>query len=412
MSPVATFAQSASTAGSLVIVGGALSRDNEVVHRAFISRAVGNRTARFAIIPSASGGPAGAADSFKKTLIRYGVPANRIDVVHLATQDDRDTPNVDESRWANANNPAEIAKINAAGAIWFTGGDQARTIRLLLAPQTGADTPMLTAIRQRLINGAVIGGSSAGAAIMSPTMIARGDSLQALLQPALASAEDSDMDGGPLVMAPGLGFFPGSLVDQHFDRKARLGRLAHALALLPTPSRIGFGIDEDTALVIDFKTNEATSVGAGGVSVIDARTAIARETSGRFGVTGMSLSYFGGGDGLNLTTLAVTPATYKKPTLGREYYDHPAMNGGGMAVPNNRVDEALGVDLLDNKVVTSINRTSFDGSGKGIVYRFTETPQSQGWFGNDDAGKGRYTISKVQFDIDPVDISILPAGVR
>jgi cyanophycinase len=223
-----------------------------------------------------------------------------------------------------------------------------------------------------------------------------------------SNPEASDMDGGPLVLAPGLGFFPGSLVDQHFDRKARLGRLARALALLPPSSRIGFGVDEDTALVIDFPSNSARVLGAGGVSVLDARRADISGTDQRFGISGIALSYASAGDQLNLSTYAITPAPFKKPTNGREYYDHPAMNGGGMAVPNNRVDEALGVDLVDNKTVSRIERVSFDASGHGIMYRFEETPETLGWFGSDSANKPRYSISKVHFTIVPVDVAIKP----
>ena len=219
------------------------------------------------------------------------------------------------------------------------------------------------------------------------------------------------MDGGPLVLALGLGFLPGSLVDQHFDRKARLGRLARALALLPTTSRIGFGIDEDTALIVDFKTNTAQAVGAGGVSVLDARTTTNQETAGRFGASAMLLSYLSDGDGIDLKSMNLTPASYKKPTIGREYYDHPAMNGGGMAVPNHRVDEALGVDLVDNKTVTAIERISFDGSGKGVSYKFSESSQTQGWFGTDVSGRSRYSIFRVVFSIDPVDLSVTRLGL-
>jgi hypothetical protein len=139
-------ATSAVPMGSLVIVGGALSGDNEAVYRGFIARAKGSAP-RFAIIPSASGAPADAAASFKRTLIRYGVPAAQIDVVKLAVKDDGDTPAENEATWDNASNPSEIAKINQAAAIWFTGGDQARTTLRLLKPGTGADTPMLSAIR-------------------------------------------------------------------------------------------------------------------------------------------------------------------------------------------------------------------------------------------------------------------------
>jgi len=394
--------------GSLVIVGGALSAENEAVHRAFIARALGPQP-RFAIIPSASGSPASSAEAMRQTLIRYGVPSSRIDVVKLAVVDDPGTPKVNEALWDNAANTEEIAKIQRAGAIWFTGGDQARTTKRLLLPGIGADSAMLKALRLRLSQGAVIGGSSAGAAIMTEIMIARGDSMQSLVQPIERDPMADDRDGGPLAMAKGLGFLPIGLADQHFDRRARLGRLARALFEREPSNRIGFGIDEDTGFIVDFATRSARVVGKGGVTLIDGRQGKEVGSEAKFAAQGLEVSWLTEGDTLNLESLNVRPATYKKPTIGNEYYDQPALNGGGMAVPNNALSDALGMDLLDNAAVKRIERTSFDGMGRGVRYIFAETAYSVGWVGTDPKGNENYTIARVGFDIQAVDVTITEA---
>ncbi|MFZ4122743.1 MAG: cyanophycinase [Caulobacterales bacterium] len=396
--------------GRLVIAGGAVSRDNAEIHRAFVERL--GEQGRVAVIPAASGEPAQSAQSYIETLAAYGVSADRIDIVRLAVMDDEDTPATDERAWArNATDPDEIAKIRSAAGIWFTGGDQVRITATLLS-EDGAPTPMLTAIRARLADGATVGGTSAGAAIMSSAMIARGDSLAALTEPLLnGDATESAMDGGALMLAPGLGFFRLGLVDQHFDRKARLGRLARALAEVPPPQRIGFGVDEDTALVVDLAANAAFVAGVGGVTVLDARAAQVPAHSGRFAVTGIALSHLATGDTINLADLVITPAQSREridPEDG--YYSHVAQSGAGMAIPNDGLEDALGVELLDNRVSDRLERVSFGANGQGVRYVFEETPQSWGAYGDDPSGDGRYTIGAVAFSIEPVRVQVRRIG--
>jgi cyanophycinase len=401
-------AASAIERGTLVIAGGAVSADSADIFQAFITHMPPGAD-RIAIIPAASGVPAESAAAFIEALGRYGVAADRIDIIALAVEDDPSTDAIDESTWkGNAANPAEIARIERAGAIWFTGGDQARITAALLNAD-GSDTAMLTAVRARLAAGAVVGGTSAGAAIMSPTMIARGDSLTALTEPVATSSDTSRMDGGALVLAKGLGFLPGAVTDQHFDRKARLGRLARALTLAPKDQRIGFGVDENTALVVDLDARRASVAGEGSVTVLDARSVRATGEATPFAAEGFTVSVFNAGDTLDMATLSLTPAPFKVTTRGKEYYDHTPIDGGGMAVPNPMLEEALGVDLVDNSVATSLTRVSFTQAGAGVSYIFAETPESTGWQGAAPDGRTRYTISSVRFAIAPVDVKITPA---
>lgn len=384
--------------GSLVIVGGALSADNAAVHSAFAERRL-QGAPTIAVIPSASGEPAGSARRFADALKRHGVTPADVVLVHIATVDDPETPDVDESRWAaNATNPTEIAKIAQAGAIWFSGGDQARTTRLLLQPE-GGDTPMLRAIRQRLASGAVIGGSSAGAAIMSRWMIMNGDSITALTRP-IAPTLDPDERNTALVLGPGLGFLPHGLVDQHFDARARLGRLARALFELPAADRLGFGVDEDTALIIDFATNRASAVGSAAVTIVEARAAT-RHQGPAFGANAMRLSIINAADSLDLATLEITPAAFKKPTSPRTRPAEPAT--AGIAFAPQRLEAMLHADLLRGS--PSIDRPSFRGKD-ATLFRFARLPASMGWEGIDALDTERLTVSTIAFSIIPITLTL------
>lgn len=383
--------------GTLVIVGGGLDPANAEIYGTLLAaRPQGAPT--IAIIPAASGEAGASAQAAARTLERHGADPADIVTVRLALIDDPSTPDTDESAWrGNAHDPDEIAAIGRAGAIWFLGGDQARIAATLLDTD-GRDTPMLAAIRQRLAAGAVVGGTSAGAAIMSASMIAQGDSLGALL---------GDSGGEPLALARGLGFLPDALVDQHFGERARLGRLAVALTDPARSERLGLGIDEDTALVVHLRERRAAVAGRGYVTLLDARAA--RRTPGRrIGIEGLTLGLAGAGDTIDLAQPGVTPAAVRKPTIGREYVERPLRAGGGMAYGGQSLASVVGEGLLDNAAAKVVAADSFVGS-RGVTYRFAETAASRGWWGRDAEGRARYTIAGVAFDIEPITVSIRKA---
>lgn len=384
--------------GTLVIVGGGLEPANAAVHKAFLNARPADAPA-IVIIPAASGEPQTSADNFAEALVSHGAKADDITAIRLATIDDPATEGLDESRWAaNADSAEEIAKIAEAGAIWFTGGDQSRIAALLIGAD-GRETPMLAAIRQRLREGAVVGGSSAGAAIMSDPMITQGDTLAALLP---------DSPGEPLALGRGLGFVTGALVDQHFGQRARLGRLAAALLTPGQPHRIGLGIDEDTALILHPGAATAEVAGSGYVTLIDARGAT-RAEGDRFAASDLLLGLAASGDTIDFATGSVTPAPFKRPTIDHEYANSAPINGAGMALGGQTLAQVAGESLLDNAAANVVERHSFAG-GHGVTYRFTQTETSRGHWGRGPDGTAHYTLSGVRFDIEPIDITITKAG--
>lgn len=121
---------------------------------------------------------------------------------------------------------------------WFLGGDQLRLAVTLLG------TRALETIERRFQEGAVVGGTSAGAAVMSNAMLTgRGRRLRGA-----EAAELRKIARGMTDVSLGFGFFPGAIVDQHFMQRARYNRLLSAV--LDHPQLLGVGIDEETALLV------------------------------------------------------------------------------------------------------------------------------------------------------------------
>lgn len=281
--------------GNLLIVGGGLNDQKSNVLGEMLA-SMPDRGGSIAIIPSASGEASVAVRELTEALEKVGVDRARVSTVHIAMIDDEESKDVNEAGWAaNAANLAEIAKIEKAGAIWFTGGDQLRTLRLLVNAD-GSDTPMLTAVRKRLAAGAVVAGTSAGAAIMGSGMIVCGTPDIAATGKVSRNPSDCDVPDDqpvPLVLAPGLGFLTGAVVDQHVSQRNRWVRLLRATACIGGDVRHGIGIDEDTALLIDLASGKTRVIGEGGVA--DA----VRGPEGScdpFAFTGQSLSYRRAGD--------------------------------------------------------------------------------------------------------------------
>ncbi len=122
--------------------------------------------------------------------------------------------------------------------------------------------------------GAVVSGSSAGAAIMTDPMIGGGSSAGALQEGVRAEGE-----GEGVVLEKGLGLLETAFVDQHFLARGRWARLL--VAVLATDSfDLGMGIDENTALVVE--GDSAWVVGASGVVFFDTR-GVVRDDEGKAG---------------------------------------------------------------------------------------------------------------------------------
>jgi len=383
-------------AGSLLIVGGALSNRNESVYQALINGGMGGD--KIAIIPAASSSPVQAFSKIQQELGEYGVQPEDVILIRVAVTDDSSTEE-DETNWSGgAFSEAEVRKLSDARAVWFTGGDQTRITSTLF--QDGEESPLLKELRKKLEDGALIGGTSAGAAMMSDPMIAAGDSYSAFF------SDDSDQyygtesqELGALFVARGVGFFHAGIIDQHFDRKSRLGRLAKLIAS-PEQS-LGIGIDENTGILVNLDHGSFTVLGENYVTVLEADE---QTVSSDLGIENLKLSMLSSGDVFDYENHTMRAAGAE--TIGNEYYRQPALQGGGFALPNSSVAHALAHDLIDNQGTSELRRYSITENNQGLLYRFKQSPNSQGYwrYGND--GTDQYSISSIRFDIEKIEVLI------
>ena len=228
--------------GSLVIVGG--GERSATMMRRFVELAGGPGRARIAVVPMASEAAKASGDEIAAELDSLGARAT----VFLVDR-------------AQAAQPAEVHRLDSVTGVWFGGGDQARLTAVL------GGTPSLAAIRARYEAGAVIGGTSAGAAIMSDSMIT-GDQTPPGDTTGYYGDEYPAIARHRIEVLPGFGFLSGAIVDQHFIRRERHNRLLSAV--LERPRLIGVGIDESTAVEVG-PDGRWRVLGDGDVLIYDAR---------------------------------------------------------------------------------------------------------------------------------------------
>jgi len=220
------------TRGWIIPIGGAENKENDRHILERFVRVSGGPDADIVVIPTAS--------RLHETGPRYEKLFRDLGAVRVSVMD------FDTRR--DCQEPGRLARLEQASGIFFTGGNQLRLTTLL------GGTPVAKLIRVRNAHGVTVGGTSAGASILSEHMIAFGD-------------EGSSVISGSVRLAPGLGLTNRFIIDQHFRQRDRLGRLLTALAY--NPFAVGIGLDEDTAAFIG--PDETVEVeGSGGVTIVDA----------------------------------------------------------------------------------------------------------------------------------------------
>ncbi|HEU4585824.1 MAG TPA: cyanophycinase [Gemmatimonadaceae bacterium] len=245
--------------GSLLIVGGGPQPD-ELVQR-FVDLAGGARKARIVVFAMASEDGLEGGEEKAEDLRKLG--ASAINVYITREQADQDSI---------------VHLLDDATGIWFGGGDQSRLTRAI------GGTKVEDAIRERYRAGAVVGGTSAGAAVMSTPMITGDERHPGGVRPDTTDpfktiARDN------IITSEGFGLIDGAIIDQHFLRRKRHNRLISTL--LEHPKLLGVGIDESTALLVQ-PDGIWNVLGASAVVVYDARgaaiTGAAAPTLGAAGI--------------------------------------------------------------------------------------------------------------------------------
>ena len=217
----------------LIVIGGREDKIGDALILREVARHVGK--GKLVVSTIASSQPSGVFRTYEKVFRRVGL--ERVHELKVGSR-------------AEAKNPDVLKVLEDASAVFFTGGDQLRITSQI------ADTPVFNRIDEIYRRGGVIAGTSAGAAAVCSTMLARG---RARISPRL---------GDSVKMAPGLGFLSDVIIDQHFAERGRMGRLLCAVA--QNANTLGLGLDENTAVVISGQESFYV-VGAGAVYAVDGR---------------------------------------------------------------------------------------------------------------------------------------------
>lgn len=276
-------------AGTVIVIGGALQPGSESVWQRIVDEA-GGPGARVAVFPTAAYEPERISAQIRTSLEACGA---QVDVVPLA-------PHLTGTDLqAVLHDPAVLARVAAAQAVFFSGGAQEYLVDTL--QPGGQPTALLQAIRRVFDAGGVVAGTSAGAAVMSRLMFRDAMDNLAVLKGLWRAGHEYDH---------GFGFVsPELLIDQHFLKRGRIGRLLPALQALGLP--LGLGVDENAAVVIRGSALEV--IGGSGAVVVDLRAARTDAALPAFNLQNARLTLLQPGDRHDLQTARAAPRAAAAP---------------------------------------------------------------------------------------------------
>jgi cyanophycinase len=234
--------------GKLIAIGGAEHKGTELEVEGYhginlnffelgilrrVVEEAGGVGARIEVVTTASMIPYEVGENYLNAFGKIG--CTNIGLMHIRTRQD-------------AMNSEYIDRIRTCDAVMFTGGNQLRL------SATDGGTEFLSILKKRYVEeDFLIAGTSAGAMAMSSTMIYEGNAARAHLK-------------GEVKITTGLGFLNSVIIDSHFEKRGRFGRLAQAVA--SNPGCIGIGLGEDTGMLIT-EGNKMEGIGSGLVIIID-----------------------------------------------------------------------------------------------------------------------------------------------
>jgi cyanophycinase len=239
--------------GKLIIIGGAVDKgsftesnfesqvENNLnffekgILKRIINESQKGVNSRIEIIPTASKIPEIVGPEYAKAFNFLG--AENVEVLNIQKREDAST---DEN----------LTRIINADVVFFTGGDQLRLTSII------GGTPIHDKILEKYQNEDFIYvGTSAGAHSASKIMIYQGASQEALLK-------------GEIKITSGLGLIDHVVIDTHFVKRGRIGRLFQAV--VSNPKALGIGLGEDTGLLVT-EGEHMEALGTGLVILVDGR---------------------------------------------------------------------------------------------------------------------------------------------
>ncbi len=255
--------------GKLVIVGGVQTRE---IAQKFVELA-GGENAKIIIIPNAGSRPKLSSEIQQKEFSEFGATSDFL----LFTRETADDEN-------------NLKKMERANAVYFLGGDQSDLTRDMLG------TKLLEKVFEIYNNGGVVGGSSAGAAVMSEVMITGNELVNKDSNNAFITIESGNIE-----TKKGFGFLKDVIIDQHFLKRKRHNRLI--TLVIEHPELVGVAIDESTGIVV-YPDDTFEVIGDNQVLVYDPTESlkIRKDSRGNLGVTDIKMHLLINGDKFDLKT--------------------------------------------------------------------------------------------------------------
>ena len=260
------------TKGKLVIVGGV--QTSEIVKK-YVELA-GGINARIIVIPNAGSEPVKWSKVQVEEFAEFGAKADYL----LFTRE-------------TADDEINLKKMDSANAVFFLGGDQSDLARDML------DTKLLSKFFDIYNYGGVVGGSSAGAAIMSEVMITGNELVNADSNEAFITIEKGNVE-----VKRGFGFLKNAIIDQHFLKRKRHNRTISSL--IEHPNLFGIAIDESTGIIV-YPDETFEVIGSNQVLVYDPTSGkdIREDKNRNLGITNMRLQVLINGDRFDMKTKEV-----------------------------------------------------------------------------------------------------------
>jgi cyanophycinase len=232
--------------GFLIAIGGAEDKgddksknDNQLdffeegILKKIVELASKKEEPKIEVVTTASSTPEEIAQGYKKAFRKLGC----VEIGHLKITNREE-----------AESKKTLDRLTKSNCILFSGGDQSRLCSIM------GGTLFTEILKERYFHDHfIIAGTSAGAAAMSNTMISNGNVGRAYLK-------------GEVELSMGFGFLQGVIVDTHFDKRGRFGRLVQAIAA--QPGTIGLGLGEDTGVIVE-KGTQLKAIGSSSVVIID-----------------------------------------------------------------------------------------------------------------------------------------------
>ena len=277
--------------------------------RRFVAES-GGPQARIVVCPTASALGPEIVELYERLFRKLGA-------VEVVTARPRDRREADKREFADA--------VGAATGVFFTGGNQMKLSSAIRGTRFG--DAVVAAYEQ----GTLVGGTSAGASVVSEHMVGYGSP---------GATPKFRMVG----QAQGLGLLPGAIVDQHFAQRDRYGRLMNLVA--SSPDLLGIGLDEDTAVLVTDES-ELEVLGKGSVFLVDMRTAVTDAATARgtapLMISGAVVHFLPSGARFDLTSRTLV-----------SYRDHSAVDPGDLPEPTHdlaTLSRRVAAEGVDDAVV-------------------------------------------------------------